>query len=79
MFELGVGARPIPRKQLTPDKLAAAIHAALAPEICAAAKDLGQKICQERGAEMAARVIIDCVQANPYPKFFSPNALLDVQ
>lgn len=62
VHELGVGAKPIPRKKLTSEKLADAIRFALSDEIKNAAKELGRKIQSENGAESAARVVVGCVE-----------------
>jgi len=61
VYELGVGSKPIRRKSLTPEKLSDAIKFVLAKEIKEAAKDLGIKIQSEKGAETAARVIMNCL------------------
>ena len=58
VYELGVGAKPIPRKKLTSENLAVAIQFALSKEVKDAAKELGRKIQGERGAESAARIIL---------------------
>jgi sterol 3beta-glucosyltransferase len=63
VYELGVGPKPIPRKNLTTERLSEAINAALGKEIKAAAKDLGEKIQSENGAETAAKIILDCFEA----------------
>jgi sterol 3beta-glucosyltransferase len=62
VFELGVGSKPIPRKQLTTEMLSDAIQFALTDEIRNAAKELGTKIRGEYGAETAAKVILDALQ-----------------
>ena len=62
VYELRVGSRPIPRKNLTAGKLSDAIKFVLAKEIKDAAKDLGIKIQSEKGAESAAKIIINCVE-----------------
>ncbi len=59
VYELGVGAKPIPRKQLTAAKLSAAITFALKEEVKAEAQALGAKIQQEKGLEVAAKLISD--------------------
>lgn len=59
VYELGVGPMPIPRKQLTAEKLADAIQSALSNEMVNAAKELGKNIQSEKGTETAARVIED--------------------
>jgi sterol 3beta-glucosyltransferase len=63
VHELGVGPKPIPRKHLTAENLAAALRAAGSPEIRRAAQVLGQKIQSERGAETAAQIIAACFEA----------------
>jgi UDP:flavonoid glycosyltransferase YjiC (YdhE family) len=50
----GAGPLPIPFKELTADKLAAAILEALKPETSERAKELGEKIREERGCESGA-------------------------
>lgn len=60
VHELGAGAKPVPRKKLTAERLADAIRIALSPAVRATAKDLGTKIHSECGAETAARIIDRC-------------------
>lgn len=60
--ELGVGAKPIPRKQLTVEKLATAITAALNEEVKAKAIALGKKIQLENGTKVATKLIIDYLE-----------------
>jgi sterol 3beta-glucosyltransferase len=55
--ELGVGAPPIPRSELTAQRLAAAIRAATAPEAAARARDLGARLQGENGAARAAELL----------------------
>ncbi len=57
-FDLGVGARPIYRKNLTVDRLVAAIECALSEKIIANSKDLCKKIASENGATECAKVIV---------------------
>jgi len=57
MFELGVGAEPIPRNKLSADKLSGAIRCALTKQLTTTAKELGLKIQSENGADAAARII----------------------
>lgn len=47
----GAGPKPIPNKELTADNLAAAIQEALKPETLARAKELGNRIKEEKGAD----------------------------
>jgi sterol 3beta-glucosyltransferase len=61
IHELGAGSKPIPRKNLTVAKLADAIKQVMTKEIIITAKDLGNKIRTEKGAETAANIIIDCL------------------
>ena len=67
VYELGAGARPIPRKKLTAEILATAIRSVLAEDVKEAAKELGKKIQAENGAEAAARVVMDCFTAPSAP------------
>lgn len=62
VYELGVGAKPIPRKNLSAEKLSQAIQFALTNEIKNKAQELGEKIRSENGAATAARIITDCVE-----------------
>jgi sterol 3beta-glucosyltransferase len=61
VYELGVGAKPIPRKDLIAENLANAIQFALSQKVKDAAKELGRNIQNENGAKTAAKVIVDCV------------------
>jgi sterol 3beta-glucosyltransferase len=61
VYELGVGAKPIPRKKLTVEKLSDAIQFVLSKETKDAARELGIKIQSETGAETAAKIITDCL------------------
>lgn len=62
VYELGVGSKSIPRKNLTAERLSEAIDYVLATEIVAAAGDLGRKIRGESGAETAANIILNCLE-----------------
>ncbi len=53
----GLGPAPVPQSSLTPQRLAGAIRAALAPEVVARAADVGERIRQEDGPARAAEVI----------------------
>ena len=57
VYELGVGAKPLPRKRLSVDKLSAAIEAALSEEIKHNARDMGVKIQSENGVWEAVNII----------------------
>ena len=57
VFEVGAGPAPIPKKQLTAEKLAAAIREALAPAVVARAAALGAHLRQENGVGNAVRVV----------------------
>jgi len=61
VYELGVGAKPLPRKKITVDKLLVAIEAALTDEIKCNARELGVKIQNENGVREAMNVIADLV------------------
>lgn len=60
VHELGVGPRPIPRKQLTAEKLEAALRSALQAEVQERARVLGGRIQSENGVAVAARIITEC-------------------
>ena len=59
VYELGVGAKPLPRKRLSAEKLAQAIDVALSEEIKRNARDMGVKIQSEDGVWEAVNVIVD--------------------
>lgn len=61
-YDLGVGSKPIPRKELTSDKLAAAINFALSDQIIANSRVLGRSIATENGAQKCAKIILDCLR-----------------
>jgi sterol 3beta-glucosyltransferase len=61
VYELGVGPKPVPRKKLSLEKLSKAITSALTDDILIKARELGLKIQAEKGAEVAARVIINAL------------------
>jgi len=61
-YDLGVGAKPILKKELTSDKLADAIRFALSDQIVANAKTLGEKISTENGALDCAKIIMKCLE-----------------
>jgi len=61
-YDLGVGAKPLSKKELTSDKLAEAIRFSLSDEIVINAKMLGNKIVTENGALECAKVILTCLE-----------------
>lgn len=61
-YDLGVAAKPIPKKNLSSDKLADAIRFALTDKIVANAKTLGKKIATENGAKECAKIIVKCLE-----------------
>lgn len=61
-YDLGVGAKPIPKKELSADKLADAIRFALTDKIVANAEALGKNIATEKGAMECAKTIIECLE-----------------
>jgi sterol 3beta-glucosyltransferase len=65
VHELGVAARPIPRKCLSAAGLSEAIRSALAEEVRLRAEGLGEKIRAENGADRAARIISELLRASP--------------
>lgn len=62
IHELGAGAKAIPRKELTAEKLSAAISYTQVNEIRSKAQEIGKQIRAEKGAEKAAQVIIDTLE-----------------
>ena len=62
IHELGAGAKAIPRKELTAEKLSAAISCTQVNEIRSTAQEIGKQIRAEKGAEKAAQVIIDTLE-----------------
>lgn len=63
--DLGVGPRPIPRKDLTQDRLRAALEVALSLGARSAAYDLGVRIRSEDGAGEAARHVDGLLRPSP--------------
>jgi sterol 3beta-glucosyltransferase len=57
VYELGVGSKPIRRKDLTSERLSAAIDFALRKDVKEAAQELGIKIQNENGTESTVKVI----------------------
>lgn len=64
VFDLGVGAAPIPRKQLTAERLANALRQLESPEIKAKASALGAKIRAEDGVGVAVKIIEQALAAS---------------
>ncbi|KAH7391206.1 glycosyltransferase family 1 protein [Cadophora sp. MPI-SDFR-AT-0126] len=60
----GAGPVPIPYKQLTADKLAAALTEALKPETLERAKELGSRIKEEKGDETGAKSFHDMLDVD---------------
>lgn len=60
----GAGPIPIPYKQLTADKLAAAITEALKPETLERAKELGLKIKEEKGTDQGGKSFHDLLDVD---------------
>ncbi len=63
-YDLGVGSKPIYRKQLSSNKLALAIDFALSDEIIKNAKILGKNIATENGARDCAKIIFENLQTH---------------
>ncbi len=61
MNELGVGAESIPRKELTADTLANAIAFTQTDIVLKKAKELGNRVQKEKGAEKSAELIIQAI------------------
>lgn len=60
-YELGVGSKSIPRKELTVEKLVVAINYVLKDEIKNKAYLLGQNIQKEDGVKNATKIIMSCL------------------
>lgn len=60
-YDLGVGAKPISKKDLSSDKLAEAISFALSDKIVSNAKTLSDEIITENGAMECAKTIVQCL------------------
>jgi sterol 3beta-glucosyltransferase len=61
-YDLGVGAKPIYRKNLTASDLARAIQSATNNDIIQNARKLGENISAENGALGCARVVVDALK-----------------
>ncbi|AZB41759.1 glycosyltransferase [Bacillus sp. FJAT-42376] len=61
MNELGVSAKAIPRKELTAEKLADTILYSQTGEVLAKAKEIGERVRAEKGAEKAANLIMKTI------------------
>ena len=61
-YDLGVGAKPIPKKELNAERLAEAIQFALTDQIVKNAETLGKNIASENGAFECAKIIAGCVE-----------------
>ena len=60
----GAGPLPVPYKQLTAEKLAAAITEALRPETLAKAQELGARIKEENGTEVGGKSFHDMLNVD---------------
>lgn len=69
----GAGPLPIPYKQLTAEKLAAAITEALKPETLAKAKELGASIKEENGTEVGGKSFHDLLDVDTLRCTLAPS------
>jgi hypothetical protein len=69
----GAGPLPIPYKQLTADKLAAALIEALKPETLERAKELGFKIKEENGCEVGGKSFHDLLDVDTLRCSLAPS------
>ncbi|KFX91457.1 hypothetical protein V490_05886 [Pseudogymnoascus sp. VKM F-3557] len=69
----GAGPEPIPYKDLTADKLAAAITEALKPSTLEKAEELGVSISQEKGSEVGGKSFHDHLDWNSLRCSLAPN------
>ncbi len=61
-YDLGIGTKPIPKKELSSDKLADAIRYALTDKIVENSKSLGKKLASENGALECAKIVLECLK-----------------
>lgn len=69
----GAGPPPIPYKQLTAEKLAAALLEALKPETKAKAQEYGLKIKEEKGTEVGAKSFHDWLDVDTMRCTLAPS------
>ncbi|MFY0610709.1 MAG: glycosyltransferase family 1 protein [Hyphomicrobiaceae bacterium] len=62
VVQLGVGPEPIPHKNITGERLAAAIGVALTEEVSARARDVGVEIRKEQGIGRAVDLVEACAK-----------------
>jgi UDP:flavonoid glycosyltransferase YjiC (YdhE family) len=72
-FKAGAGPAPIPFKQLTAEKLAAAITEALKPATLERAHELGDKIREEKGTEVGGKAFHDQLDIDSLRCTLSPS------
>lgn len=61
-YDIGVGAKPIYKSQLSARRLTAAVQEAVSEQTIANARKLGEHIAAEKGAVACARVIVDILR-----------------
>lgn len=61
-YDLGVGAKPIPKKELSSAKLTDAINFAFSNTVVANAKTIGRQLATENGAMACAKIIVECLE-----------------
>ncbi|GAB1310849.1 hypothetical protein MFIFM68171_01059 [Madurella fahalii] len=69
----GAGPAPIPHKKLTAENLAAAITEALRPETKARAQELGEKIREEKGADVGGKSFHQFLNADNMRCWLAPS------
>ncbi|KUJ08881.1 UDP-Glycosyltransferase/glycogen phosphorylase [Mollisia scopiformis] len=69
----GAGPLPIPYKQLTSEKLAAAILEAIKPETLERAKELGEKIKEEQGCDVGGKSFHDLLDVDSLRCSLAPS------
>jgi UDP:flavonoid glycosyltransferase YjiC (YdhE family) len=69
----GAGPLPIPYKQLTADKLAAALTEALKPETLTRAQELGALMKEENGTEVGGKAFHDLLQVDALRCALAPS------
>lgn len=61
-YDLGVGAKPIYRKDLTGENLAGAIRSVLSQNIMTNSHNLGRNLATENGAKDCAEIVLKCLE-----------------
>lgn len=61
-YDLGIGSKPIPKKEISVDALVNSFNYALQPRILSNARNIGKKIREENGASDCANIILGSLE-----------------